>query len=120
MPLLEKKAGWNHAASKLVNGFMDRSVMKGSTVMSAVYGGTYIHWCTEVDVGEKIKEKARYFRREIVEGQSDDIYAARGYLASVTMGVMGEYSRHSILSFELGCGIGSIVPSFLSVIMLWR
>jgi hypothetical protein len=53
MPLLEKKAGWNHAASKLVNGFMDRSVMKGSTVMSAVYGGTYIHWCTEADVGEK-------------------------------------------------------------------
>ncbi len=59
---VRKEAGWNHAASKLVNRLMDRSMMKG-TVMSAVYGGTYIHWCMEVDVGEKIKEKARNFRR---------------------------------------------------------
>lgn len=86
MTLLEKKAGRNHEAAKLVNGFVDRSVVK-RTVMTSVYGVTYIG--ARKQILEKIEEKLLAAGVD-VEERSDEIYAASGYLASVTMEVMGE------------------------------
>jgi len=73
-------------AAKLVNGHIDRGVVK-RTVMTSVYGVTFIG--ARKQIQEKIEEK--------LEGQGLDvddieheIHSACGYLASVTMDVMGE------------------------------
>ena len=53
----EKKALKNNQAAKLVNGLIDRGVVK-RTVMTSVYGVTYIGARTQIQ--EKLEEKVRY------------------------------------------------------------
>ena len=52
----EKKALKNNQAAKLVNGLIDRGVVK-RTVMTSVYGVTYIGARTQIQ--EKLEEKVR-------------------------------------------------------------
>jgi len=86
MTPLEQKAMRRHEAAKLVNGFVDRSVVK-RTVMTSVYGVTYIG--ARKQIMEKLEEKLEAAGVDIEE-RSDEIYAASGYLARLTMEVMGE------------------------------
>jgi DNA-directed RNA polymerase len=86
MTPLEQKAVRRHEAAKLVNGFVDRSVVK-RTVMTSVYGVTYIG--ARKQIMEKIEEKLEAAGVDIEE-RADEIYAASGYLARLTMEVMGE------------------------------
>ena len=55
---LQKKALKNNQAAKLVNGLIDRGVVK-RTVMTSVYGVTYIG--ARQQIQEKIEEKVREF-----------------------------------------------------------
>ena len=82
----EKKALKDNAAAKLVNGFVDRSVVK-RTVMTSVYGVTYIG--ARKQIQEKLEEKLEAAGVDVDE-MEHGIHAASGYLASVTMDVMGE------------------------------
>jgi len=54
----ERKALANHRAARLVNGLIDRGVVK-RTVMTSVYGVTYIG--AKKQIQEKIEEKVRIF-----------------------------------------------------------
>jgi DNA-directed RNA polymerase len=83
---IEKKALRNNAAAKLVNGLIDRGVVK-RTVMTSMYGVTYIG--ARKQIQEKIEEKLEAAGVDIDE-RANEVHAASGYLASVTMDVMGE------------------------------
>jgi len=86
LSIIEKKALRNNAAAKLVNGLIDRGVVK-RTVMTSVYGVTYIG--ARKQIQEKIEEKLEAAGVDVDE-RADEVHAASGYLASVTMDVMGE------------------------------
>jgi DNA-directed RNA polymerase len=73
-------------SARLVNGLIDRGVVK-RTVMTSVYGVTYIG--AKNQIGEKIEEKLEERGYDIVEIESE-IHTACGYLASLTMEVMGQ------------------------------
>jgi len=105
----------DNRAAKLVNGLIDRGVVK-RTVMTSVYGVTYIG--AREQIREKIESKVRFclfyynpqfsfdsttdiqFRYSstiqlVAEGHdldeiNRDVYNACGYLATVTMAVIGE------------------------------
>ena len=83
----EKKKAFRHnRAAKLVNGLIDRGVVK-RTVMTSVYGVTYIGARTQIQ--EKIEEKLEEKGYDIDEIDRE-IFTAAGYLATVTMEVMGD------------------------------
>jgi DNA-directed RNA polymerase len=69
----QKKALKNNKAAKLVNGLIDRGVVK-RTVMTSVYGVTYIGARTQIQ--EKIEEKVRgYILLNIsISTSRDDIF----------------------------------------------
>ena len=73
-------------SARLVNGLIDRGVVK-RTVMTSVYGVTFIG--AKNQIGEKIEEKLEEQGHDIDEIESE-INAACGYLASLTMEVMGQ------------------------------
>jgi DNA-directed RNA polymerase len=58
----QKKALKNNLAAKLVNGLIDRGVVK-RTVMTSVYGVTYVG--ARQQIQEKIEEKVRYLCAKI-------------------------------------------------------
>jgi DNA-directed RNA polymerase len=80
----QKKALKNNQAAKLVNGIIDRGVVK-RTVMTSVYGVTYVGARQQIQekIEEKLEEKG-YDCDEI----SREIFQAAGYLATVTIEVM--------------------------------
>jgi len=86
--LSKKERGkWkDYRAAKLVNGLIDRGVVK-RTVMTSVYGVTYIG--ARKQIQEKIEEKLEAKGIDVDEIESE-IHSACGYLASTTMDVMGE------------------------------
>jgi len=73
-------------AAKLVNGLIDRGVVK-RTVMTSVYGVTYIG--AKKQIQEKIQEKLEEDGIDVVE-IDNEIHTACSYLASVTMEVIGQ------------------------------
>lgn len=73
-------------SARLVNGLIDRGVVK-RTVMTSVYGVTYIGAKTQIK--EKIDEKLEERGHDIDEIEQE-IHTACGYLASMTMEVMGQ------------------------------
>lgn len=73
-------------AAKLVDGHIDRGVVK-RTVMTSVYGVTFIG--ARKQIQEKIEEKLEAQGLDVDE-REQEIHAACGYLATVTMDVMGE------------------------------
>lgn len=82
----EKEALRYNRAAKLVDGLIDRGVVK-RTVMTSVYGVTFIG--ARKQIQEKIEEKLEAKGYDVDEIESE-IHSACGYLASVTMEVMGE------------------------------
>lgn len=86
LSLDQKKALSINRAAKLVNGLIDRGVVK-RTVMTSVYGVTYIG--ARKQIQEKIEEKLEQQGRD-VDAMSTEVFSACGYLARVTMSVMGE------------------------------
>jgi DNA-directed RNA polymerase len=82
----DKEALKNNRAAKLVNGLIDRGVVK-RTVMTSVYGVTYIG--AKKQIQEKIEEKLLAKGYDVDEIENE-IHVACGYLAKVTMEVMGE------------------------------
>ena len=81
----QKELNKNNAA-KLVNGKIDRGVVK-RTVMTSVYGVTYIGARTQIQ--EKIEEKLEEEGKDI-DAMDKEIFQACGYLAKTTMEVMGD------------------------------
>jgi len=73
-------------SARLVNGLIDRGVVK-RTVMTSVYGVTYIG--AKNQIKEKIDEKLEEKGCDIDELEQE-IHTACGYLASLTMEVMGQ------------------------------
>jgi len=73
-------------SARLVNGLIDRGVVK-RTVMTSVYGVTFVGAKTQIK--EKIDEKLEEKGHDIVEIETE-IHIACGYLAKLTMEVMGE------------------------------
>ena len=73
-------------SARLVNGLIDRGVVK-RTVMTSVYGVTFIGAKNQIE--EKIEEKLEEKGFDIHE-KEPEINTACGYLASLTMEVMGE------------------------------
>eukprot|EP00577_Skeletonema_sp_RCC1716_P004615 CAMPEP_0113419448 /NCGR_PEP_ID=MMETSP0013_2-20120614/26785_1 /TAXON_ID=2843 ORGANISM="Skeletonema costatum, Strain 1716" /NCGR_SAMPLE_ID=MMETSP0013_2 /ASSEMBLY_ACC=CAM_ASM_000158 /LENGTH=1175 /DNA_ID=CAMNT_0000306831 /DNA_START=111 /DNA_END=3638 /DNA_ORIENTATION=+ /assembly_acc=CAM_ASM_000158 len=73
-------------SARLVNGLIDRGVVK-RTVMTSVYGVTYIGARNQIE--EKIEEKLEDKGHDIDEIESE-INTSCGYLASLTMEVMGQ------------------------------
>jgi DNA-directed RNA polymerase len=82
----QKKALKHNEAAKLVNGLIDRGVVK-RTVMTSVYGVTYIG--ARQQIQEKIEEKLAGKGHDLDEIDRE-VFAAAGYLATVTMEVMGD------------------------------
>lgn len=82
----EKKALKRNQSAKLVNGLIDRGVVK-RTVMTSVYGVTYIG--ARQQIQEKIEEKLEEQGRDLDE-INWAVFAASGYLAEVTMNVIGD------------------------------
>ena len=80
----QKKELRRHKAAKLVNGLIDRGVVK-RTVMTSVYGVTFIG--ARKQIQEKIEEKLED-KGVDVDTIENEIHAACGYLASVTMDVI--------------------------------
>lgn len=76
----------NNKAAKLINGLIDRGVVK-RTVMTSVYGVTYIG--ARQQIQEKLEEKLKGKGCDIDEIERD-IFSAAGYVATVTMEVMGD------------------------------
>jgi len=76
----------NNKAAKLINGLIDRGVVK-RTVMTSVYGVTYIG--ARQQIQEKIEEKLKEKGYDIDEIERD-VFSAAGYVATVTMEVMGD------------------------------
>jgi DNA-directed RNA polymerase, mitochondrial len=82
-------------AAKLVNGLIDRGVVK-RTVMTSVYGVTFIG--ARAQIREKIEEKLENKGVDIYELKSE-IQDACSYLAKMTMDVMGQQfvgARHTM------------------------
>jgi len=73
-------------SARLVNGLIDRGVVK-RTVMTSVYGVTYIGARNQIK--EKIEEKLEEKGNDIDEMEAE-INLACGYLAALTMEVMGQ------------------------------
>lgn len=73
-------------SAKLVNGLIDRGVVK-RTVMTSVYGVTYVG--ARKQIQEKIEEKLEEKGMD-VDSMMHEIQPACGYLATVTMEVMGQ------------------------------
>lgn len=73
-------------SARLVNGLIDRGVVK-RTVMTSVYGVTFIGAKTQIS--EKIKEKLEE-KGEDIDELEQEIHTSCGYLASMTMEVMGQ------------------------------
>ena len=82
----QKKDLKNHRAAKLVNGLIDRGVVK-RTVMTSVYGVTYIGARTQIQ--EKIRSKLEGLGYDIDE-INNEIFLACGYLATITMQAVGD------------------------------
>ena len=82
----EKDALKKSKSARLVNGLIDRGVVK-RTVMTSVYGVTYIG--AKNQISEKIEEKLEEKGYDIDEIEGE-IHTACGYLASLTMEVMGQ------------------------------
>lgn len=82
----EKEALKKVKSARLVNGLIDRGVVK-RTVMTSVYGVTYIG--AKNQISEKIEEKLEEQGHDIDEIEAE-IHVACGYLASLTMEVMGQ------------------------------
>ena len=82
----QKKMLKNNRAAKLVNGMIDRGVVK-RTVMTSVYGVTYIG--ARQQIQEKIEEKLKEKGYDLDEMERE-IFAAAGYLATMTIDVMGD------------------------------
>ena len=82
----QRKALKNNKAAKLINGLIDRGVVK-RTVMTSVYGVTYIG--ARQQIQEKIEEKLKEKGHDIDEIERE-IFSAAGYAATVTMEVMGD------------------------------
>jgi DNA-directed RNA polymerase, mitochondrial len=82
----QKKALKHNEAAKLVNGFIDRGVVK-RTVMTSVYGVTYIG--ARQQIQEKLEEKLAEKGYDLDEIERE-VFAAAGYLATITMEVMGD------------------------------
>eukprot|EP00804_Cyclotella_cryptica_P010684 CCRYP_005499-RB/>CCRYP_005499-RB protein AED:0.03 eAED:0.03 QI:288/1/1/1/1/1/4/386/1180 len=82
----EKDALKRVKSARLVNGLIDRGVVK-RTVMTSVYGVTYIG--AKNQISEKIEEKLEERGHDIDELEAE-IHTACGYLASLTMEVMGQ------------------------------
>ncbi|KAL7522519.1 hypothetical protein ACHAWX_007224 [Stephanocyclus meneghinianus] len=82
----EKDALKKVKSARLVNGLIDRGVVK-RTVMTSVYGVTYIG--AKNQISEKIEEKLEERGHDIDELEAE-IHLACGYLASLTMEVMGQ------------------------------
>mmetsp|Transcript_29541 Transcript_29541/g.71354 ORF Transcript_29541/g.71354 Transcript_29541/m.71354 type:complete len:1318 (-) Transcript_29541:310-4263(-) len=76
----------HNKAAKLVNGLIDRGVVK-RTVMTSVYGVTYIG--ARQQIQEKIEEKLEEKGYDL-DDIDREIFAASGYLATITMEVMGD------------------------------
>jgi DNA-directed RNA polymerase len=83
-------------SARLVNGLIDRGVVK-RTVMTSVYGVTYIGAKTQIE--EKIVEKLEAKGFDVDERESD-IHTACGYLASLTMDVMGQQFKGARLTMN--------------------
>jgi len=81
---VEKKALRNNRAAKLVNGLVDRGVVK-RTVMTSVYGVTFVG--ARAQIKEKIEEKL-LARGDSVDDMRLEIREACSYLATMTMDVM--------------------------------
>ncbi len=73
-------------SARLVNGLIDRGVVK-RTVMTSVYGVTYIG--AKNQISEKIEQKLEAKGYDIDE-KEPEIHMACGYLAALTMEVMGQ------------------------------
>jgi len=73
-------------SARLVNGLIDRGVVK-RTVMTSVYGVTFIG--AKNQISEKIEEKLEAKGYDLDEIESE-IHTACGYLAALTMEVMGQ------------------------------
>ena len=73
-------------AATLVNGLIDRGVVK-RTVMTSVYGVTYIGARTQIQ--EKIQSKLEGLGHDIDE-IDDEVFRACGYLATITMQAVGD------------------------------
>jgi DNA-directed RNA polymerase, mitochondrial len=82
----QRNALKHHQAAKLVDGLIDRGVVK-RTVMTSVYGVTYIG--ARQQIQEKIEEKLEEKGYDLDEIDRE-VFAAAGYLATVTMEVMGD------------------------------
>mmetsp|Transcript_6061 Transcript_6061/g.9281 ORF Transcript_6061/g.9281 Transcript_6061/m.9281 type:complete len:1018 (-) Transcript_6061:710-3763(-) len=82
----DKQALRSNRGAKLVNGLIDRGVVK-RTVMTSVYGVTFIGAMNQIK--EKIKEKLEDKGLDIDELESE-IHSASVYLARVTMDAMGK------------------------------
>jgi len=82
----EREAMTSNRAAKLTNGLIDRGVVK-RTVMTSVYGVTYIG--AKKQIQEKIEEKLEAKGIDVHEIETE-IYSACGYLARITMDVMGD------------------------------
>jgi len=82
----QKKAIKNNEAAKLINGLIDRGVVK-RTVMTSVYGVTYVG--ARQQIQEKIEEKLKDKGHDIDELERE-VFRAAGYLATVTMEAMGD------------------------------
>lgn len=82
----ERKALKRNQSAKLVNGLIDRGVVK-RTVMTSVYGVTYIG--ARAQIQEKIEEKLEEQGRDLDE-INWAVFGASGYLAEVTMNVIGD------------------------------
>jgi DNA-directed RNA polymerase len=76
----------NNKAAKLINGLIDRGVVK-RTVMTSVYGVTYIG--ARQQIQEKIEEKLEEKGYDI-DDMEREVFSAAGYVATVTMEVMGD------------------------------
>jgi len=82
----QKKAIKSNRAAKLVNGLIDRGVVK-RTVMTSVYGVTYIG--ARQQIQEKIEDKLKDKGFDIDEMEKE-VFSSAGYVATVTMEVMGD------------------------------
>ena len=82
----KRKQAKAHIGAQLVNGLIDRGVVK-RTVMTSVYGVTYIGARAQIE--EKIKSKLEAKGYD-PDDMDDEIFNACGYLAKITMEAVGD------------------------------
>ena len=82
----QRQAMKHNRAAKLVDGLIDRGVVK-RTVMTSVYGVTYVG--ARQQIQEKIEQKLEGKGHDLDEMNSE-IFNACGYLANVTLEVIGD------------------------------